>query len=317
MSLFIKKYQPVELDEFQLDDDTSELLNCMIQNDKMIVLLFGESSKTSLLNALVNKYYQGISPNVYNECVLYINSLKEQGVNYYRTDVKLFCQSKSVIQGKKKIVVLDDLDLINEQSQQVFRNCIDKYGANVHFIASCNNIQKVISSVQSRMIVIKLKPIEKHIVYGLVHKIIASEKIVIDEESIDYLYALSNGNIKIIVNYLENIKLLAEPIDIQKAKQITTNINEQLFDDYFSFLNAGNLKDAVKLLYDIYDQGYSVMDILDSLFSFVKKTPSLEEDTKYRIVALICKYITMFHEVHEDEIELALFTNNTMSVLLL
>jgi DNA polymerase III delta prime subunit len=315
MSLFIKKYQPVELEEFQLDKDTSELLNCMIQNDDMIVLLFGESSKTSLLNALVNKYYQGISPKVYNDSVLYINSLKEQGVNYYRTDVKLFCQSKSGIPGKKKIVVLDDVDLINEQSQQVFRNCIDKYGANVHFIASCNNIQKVISSVQSRMIVIKLKPIEKHIVYGLVRKIIASENLIVHEEAIDYLYALSNGNIKIIVNYLENIKLLAEPIDIQKAKQITTNINEQLFDDYCSFLKSGKLREAIKLLYDIYDQGYSVMDILDSLFSFVKKTPSLDEDTKYKVVALICKYITMFHEVHEDEIELALFTNNFISIV--
>jgi DNA polymerase III delta prime subunit len=200
MSLFIKKYQPTQLEEFQLDDDTSDLLHCMIKNDKMIVLLFGESAKTSLLNALVNKYYSGIAPKAYNDCVLYINSLKEQGVNYYRTDVKLFCQSKSGIPGKKKIVVLDDVDLINEQSQQVFRNCIDKYGANVNFIASCNNIQKVISSVQSRMIVLRLKPIKQEIVYGLIKKIIDSEQLIIDEEAIDYLYNLSNGNIKIIVN---------------------------------------------------------------------------------------------------------------------
>ena len=136
-----------------------------------------------------------------------------------------------------------------------------------------------------------------------------------NDEAIDYLFNLSNGNIKIIVNYLENIKLLDEPIDIIKAKQITTNINEQLFDDYISFLKAGNLKLGIKILYDIYDQGYSVMDILDNLFAFVKKTPSLDEDTKYKVVALICKYITMFHEVHEDEIELALFTNNFIAII--
>jgi DNA polymerase III delta prime subunit len=212
--------------------------------------------------------------------------------------------------------VLDDIDLINEQSQQVFRNCVDKYGENVHFIASCNNIQKVISSVQSRMIVLRLKPIEKENVYTLIRKIVDTEKLIVNEESIEYLYNLSNGNIKIIVNYLENIKLLGEPIDIQKAKQITTNINEQLFDSYISFLTSGCLREAIKLLYDIYDQGYSVMDILDSLFVFVKKTDSLEEDVKYKVIALICKYITMFHDVHEDEIELALFTNNFLSVIL-
>jgi hypothetical protein len=31
---------------------------------------------------------------------------------------------------------------------------------------------------------------------------------------------------------------------------------------------------------------------------------------QYRTIAVICKYISIFHNVHEDEIELALFTNN-------
>ena len=90
-----------------------------------------------------------------NDNVLHINSLKEQGIHYYRNEVKIFCQTASSFINKKKIVVLDDLDLINEQSQQVFRNCIDKYSHNVHFLSSCNNTQKVIDSIQSRKIIIK------------------------------------------------------------------------------------------------------------------------------------------------------------------
>ena len=74
------------------------------------------------------------------------------------------------------------------------------------------------------------------------------------------------------------------------------------------------MTDAVKLIYSIYDNGYSVMDILDNLFAFIKKTELLTEDQKYQFVKLICKYITMFHEVHEDEIELALFTNNLVKI---
>ena len=52
------------------------------------------------------------------------------------------------------------------------------------------------------------------------------------------------------------------------------------------------------------------MDILDSYFLFVKNTDKLNEDEKYNIIPIICKYITIFHNIHEDEIELALFTNN-------
>jgi hypothetical protein len=55
------------------------------------------------------------------------------------------------------------------------------------------------------------------------------------------------------------------------------------------------------------------MDILDNYFLFVKTTACLSEDEKYMIVPFICKYITVFHNIHEDEIELALFTNNLIN----
>ena len=55
------------------------------------------------------------------------------------------------------------------------------------------------------------------------------------------------------------------------------------------------------------------MDILDNYFLFVKITDLLTETEKYDIIPYICKYITIFYNVHEDEIELALFTNNLIS----
>ena len=119
------------------------------------------SGKTSLLNAIIKEYYAGSNQINYEENVLYINSLKEQGINYYRSDVKTFCQTCSSIKNRKKIVVLDDIDIINEQSQQVFRNCIDKFSHNVHFISSCSNTQKVIESLQSRFTIIKIEPLKR------------------------------------------------------------------------------------------------------------------------------------------------------------
>jgi hypothetical protein len=52
------------------------------------------------------------------------------------------------------------------------------------------------------------------------------------------------------------------------------------------------------------------MDILDTYFLFLKITHLIDEDKKYEIIPFICKYISVFHNIHENEIELALFTNN-------
>ena len=57
------------------------------------------------------------------------------------------------------------------------------------------------------------------------------------------------------------------------------------------------------------------MDILDNYFLFVKNTDIISEDEKYEVIPIICKYITVFHNIHEDEIELALFTNNLSKIL--
>jgi hypothetical protein len=108
----------------------------------------------------------------------------------------------------------------------------------------------------------------------------------------------------------------------EKKQFIDANI--ELFKKWDQFLASTmvflvksfpDLNEAIKILYDIYDKGYSVMDILDNYFLFVKITNSLTETQKYEIIPNICKYITIFHNIHEDEIELALFSNNLFSIL--
>ena len=117
-----------------------------------------------------------------------INSLKDQGINYYRNDVKTFCQTICTIPNKKKILILDDIDILNEQSQQVFRNCIDKYNNNVNFLLSCTNIQKVIDSLQSRIFIIKLDIPNNKVLEKILKKIIIKEDIILPKMQLILLY---------------------------------------------------------------------------------------------------------------------------------
>lgn len=314
--LFIDKFQPIYFSDFEIDPKIIEIFKTLINMDNLNILLIGDmaSGKTSLLNAIIKEYYEGNSPKQYEENVLYINSLKEQGINYYRSDVKTFCQTCSSIKNKKKFVVLDDIDIINEQSQQVFRNCIDKFSHNVHFIASCNNTQKVIESLQSRFIIIKIKPLKRENLYKILLKIKNSEKIEMDSKAEDFILDISNSAAKILLNYMEKFKLLNQKITYELAVQLCTNISFLTFEEYNTLLKNNKLDEAIKLIYQIYDKGYSVMDILDSYFLFIKNTKNITEDQKYDLIPFICKYITIFHNIHEDEIELALFTNNLIKL---
>jgi DNA polymerase III delta prime subunit len=315
--LFVNKYQPLLFSDFGVDDKIINILKMMIIMDNLNILLIGDiaSGKTSLLNSLIREYYTGHNSKEYESNVMYINNLKEQGINYYRNDVKTFCQTCSVIKGKKKFIVLDDIDIINEQSQQVFRNCIDKFSHNVHFISSCSNNQKVIESIQSRLTIIKIKPLQKDQLFKIIDKIKTRENISMDIEAEEFIVNISNKTVKIIINYMEKFKLVNEHITFNLAVKLCSNISFITFEDYTNLIKNKKLNEAIQLIYEIYDKGYSVMDILDNYFLFVKNTDILDETEKYNVIPIICKYITIFHNIHEDEIELALFTNNLIVIL--
>jgi DNA polymerase III gamma/tau subunit len=149
-------------------------------------------------------------------------------------------------------------------------------------------------------------------------KIIEEENLVLTKDIQDYIIQIANNSIRNLINYLEKIFIYTnrgELLDFENCKKLCNIISMDYFETYIEYVKMDNITEAINVLYSIHDYGYSVIDILDYFFNFVKTTRSLNEDEKYRIIPVICNYITIFHNVHEDCIELALFSNNIYKVL--
>ena len=321
---FFKKYRPNIIEDFLFNIDLEEILHFFLESNELNMFIHGASGcgKTSLLQVLINKYYKlnELTTNEKNEIVqknvFYINSLSEYGINFFRNEVKTFCKIPSFLTNKKKIVVIDDIDNINEQSQQVLRNYISKYKHNIFFMASCTNIQKIISNLQSRLNIISIPHITNEKLKIHAEKIIKNENLIIDEESKTFLLKISNYSLRILITYLEKIYLLDDTIDIKICKSICTNIDYSLLSDYtYEIFEMRNIENAIYIIKSIFDTGYSVIDIFETYFLYVKNTTILDEKLKYNIIKNITKYISYFYTKHEDEIELYLFTNDIYNLL--
>jgi predicted GNAT superfamily acetyltransferase len=99
------------------------------------------------------------------------------------------------------------------------------------------------------------------------------------------------------------------------AEKMCTSISFLDMETFTQEAREGRLNASIKIIYDLFDRGYSVIDILDSYFIFVKMTDTMKEDEKYLVVKLLTKYVSMFYTVHEDEIELAFFANRLTTLL--
>lgn len=311
---FVYKYMPKNLVEFNMTDITKQMLHELIQSDILNVLFVGAHStgKTILSNIIVNEYYKDVSQSLINDNILIINSLREQGIQYYRSDVKCFCQTKSTIPNKKKIIILDDLDIINNQNQQIFLNYIDKYSHNVHYIATCNNSQKIIDNIHSRLIIIKLLPITDDYLSSLLQKVISKEDIHIEEPAIPIVLSISRQSSRILLNYLEKFKLLNIPIERSNVYDLCTDINQQSFNVFTNYILEKDKVNAILTITSIQKEGYSVIDILDFYFVYLK-CAKIQDEIKYKIIKVLCKYITIFNTIHEDNIELLFLVNDLIN----
>ena len=322
---FIQKYTPRYLCDFQLDPTFIDAIKNLMALDFLNLLFIGNigTGKTAIINALINEYYCPLNNNKSEQIndaqissnVLYINNLNEQGISYYRSEVKTFCQLQCSIPNKKKILIIDDLDMINIQSQQVFRNCIDSYSSNVNCIASCTNTQKIINSIQSRTTIIRLHNLSIDSQMNIVNNICKKESIEMEDELKKYLVRISDNSISLLINYLEKYKLLNGKMTKQIVDKLSTSISYNIFDIYTNLCKESNFSEAIKLLYSLFDKGYSIIDIFDSYFYYIKQTDTIDEEKKYKIICFISKYITIFYNTHENEIELTIFTKNITDVL--
>jgi replication-associated recombination protein RarA len=289
---YIYKYEPKTIDEFEIKS------NLDFTN---LLLIGGErTGKTTLVNILVR--------DVPSDKLLYINSLKEQGIQYYRNDVKFFCQTTTT----NKVIVIDGLDELSEQSQQIFLNYIDKY-TSISFIATCSTPQKIIESMYSRFMIMKLNPPSETFIRNLIHRVITQENISIEDDAITYLMSISNNSIRTILNYLEKYKIINIPITKTYIEQTTTDIHYQVFESYTSSIMKRDTPESVAIITQLYSDGYSIMDILDAYYEFIKKK-ELDPDFKYKLIKTICKYIIIFNNIHEHHIELLFFVEDCINI---
>jgi DNA polymerase III delta prime subunit len=179
--LLTEKLRPKEIKHMILPPRIYKMFeNGLGQN----VLLSGPPGcgKTSLAKILVSPY-----PHIF------INVSDESSVETIRNKINDFCSTISVLDGKssKKIVLLDEFDGASDQFYKALRGTIEKFASNSRFIATCNYINKVPESIQSRFEVIDFNPVtneEEHLLKEEWKKrikfILSKLSIEIDDESL-------------------------------------------------------------------------------------------------------------------------------------
>lgn len=143
--LWEQKYRPVTIDDCILPADLKFYFKDMIAKGEIKNMILASSSpgtgKTTIALALANEL---------DADVLFINASEESGIDVFRTDIRRFASTVSMM-GGPKIVILDESDNLSEAAQKAFRGMVEEFSSNCRFIMTCNYPNKIIEPIRSRM----------------------------------------------------------------------------------------------------------------------------------------------------------------------
>lgn len=148
-----EEFAPKSVDDMVLTSDLkSHFRNLIESKNRFNILLSGSPGigKSTLANIIAKSL---------NASVLFLRCGLEGNVDTAKTKLLNFCNAMS-IDGKPKIVILDELDSASGSQdnsfQKVLRNIITD-SPDTMFIGTCNYPEKVISPIKSRMTQVNLK----------------------------------------------------------------------------------------------------------------------------------------------------------------
>ena len=263
--LWTEKYRPQTVLDCILPDRLKQPFQEYV-NQKNIpnLLLSGGAGvgKTTIAKAMCNEI--GCDYMV-------INGSDESGIDVFRTKIKTYASSMSLM-GGRKVIIIDEADYLNPNSTQpALRNAIEEFASNCSFIFTCNFKNRIIEPLHSRCAVVDftLKNGEKAQMAGQFFKriqsVLVNETVEYDDKVIAELIKKHFPDFRRIINELQRYSQFGK-IDVGILNQIgdvaINDIVKFLKDKDFGAIRkwvASNDIDAATLFRKLYDNLYDTL----------------------------------------------------------
>lgn len=145
--------------------------------------------------------------------------------------VAIRAADKSGLTGRGKIILLDEVDGIYERVDAGAIDAILKLVENTRFpvIMTANDPwAPQLRSLRENVLMVELKRLNKKIVLELMKRICSSEKIVCEEDALEYIYNLSQGDLRSAINDLQAVAEGFGRVDLELAKTILRRRDREL-----------------------------------------------------------------------------------------
>lgn len=304
----IEKYRPLRLDDIIGNQNQIIFLKKFIESKNIPnLLLTGEpgGGKTSAVLAFAMEY---LGP-LYKDYCMELNASDDRGIEVVRSKIKIFSQRKSCA-DKYKLIILDESDNMTTPAQLALKRTMEQYEDTTKFLFTCNNIENIISGIQSRCKIMFFGKINREDVLKRLAKVSNEENINITKEALNSIIDLTENksDLREMLNKLELVRANyseGEEIHEEHIFNLCDKPSPLLLKEFLEILKKGNLKKAIDIINNLKNDGYQSSDICITLNNEIINGDLIkDEELKRKLISCIGNYNMYFLEGNESYLQI-------------
>lgn len=259
---WVEKYKPLNFNNYTGHKTIKNIIIKLIDNNNFHnLILYGPPGigKTTIIG-ICAKYIYGKN---YKQYILELNGSDERGISIVRDNIHKYANTNTIYNNKFKLIILDEIDSMTSDAQHALKEIIETYEHNVKFCLICNFINKIIYSLQSCCIMFRLSTINKFDIKKYLKNIIVNEKINYNDDGLDSIIELSDGDLRKSCNNLNSVFLSYNKITKNNVYECLGIPKKIEINNLFKNLKNKNLNENIKYFNKLkYNKGYLLNDII-------------------------------------------------------
>eukprot|EP00276_Gloeochaete_wittrockiana_P004949 CAMPEP_0184648432 /NCGR_PEP_ID=MMETSP0308-20130426/5558_1 /TAXON_ID=38269 /ORGANISM="Gloeochaete witrockiana, Strain SAG 46.84" /LENGTH=298 /DNA_ID=CAMNT_0027080249 /DNA_START=123 /DNA_END=1019 /DNA_ORIENTATION=+ len=214
----------------------------------------------------------------HKEAVLELNASDDRGIDVVRNKIKMFAQKKVTLPpGRHKVIILDEADSMTEGAQQALRRTMEIYSNTTRFALACNASNKIIEPIQSRCAIIRYSRLSDEQIVARLQAVIEAEKVPYSNDGLEALTFIAEGDMRQALNNLQSTYAGFGFLNSDNVFKVCDQPHPLLVKRIVESCAEGQIEEAMKLLTNLWNLGYSALDIVSTMLKIVKTFPGTQE----------------------------------------
>jgi len=169
-------------------------------------------------------------------------------------------------------------------AQQALRRTMEIYSNTTRFALACNMSNKIIEPIQSRCAILRYSKLRDAEVLKRLQEICAEEKVQYNEQGLGALIFTAEGDMRQAINNLQSTWSGFGFVSQDNVYKICDQPHPNTVRKMVRKCMDGDIDGALEFIHSLWDQGYSAVDIVVTLFRVIKSMDDLPEYTKLEFI---------------------------------